>query len=286
VAQRRLSRSVPAPIYRAIRSTWRALRLWLPQSAFERRYDGLPGPVHVEDHMLPDASPDGIAHYRRVGREAYTRIGEALEAVGHGWNDVATFLDFGCGHGRVLRWIRTEQPHIALTAADVNRQAVAFCHRAFGARALALPADPDRIRLDGRWDVIWLGSVLTHIDEARGLDLLGKLASVLEPGGVLVFTTHGELIPERVPEYGDSVGRAAGDIRIALDAGRSFFVPGDAFEGATTFHARDRLRASLERVGLPPVLFRARGWDNHQDVWAVRGSADVGSRAEVEQAGT
>ena len=56
-------------------------------------------------------------------------------------------------------------------------------------------ADPSEIEIEDRFDLIWSGSFFTHIDEARWSRFLPFLASLLAPGGVLVFTTAGPATP-------------------------------------------------------------------------------------------
>ncbi|MEJ7582552.1 MAG: class I SAM-dependent methyltransferase [Acidimicrobiales bacterium] len=43
------------------------------------------------------------------------------------------------------------------------------------------------------YDLIWSGSLLTHLPEEAWDPTLRHLASALAPGGVIVFTTHGRL---------------------------------------------------------------------------------------------
>jgi SAM-dependent methyltransferase len=266
-------RAMPAPVYGVARRLWRWVRPWLPMAPFQRSYPELPGPVHDEDHMLQGTTPRAVAHYRQVGLEACERIEQALAATGRDWASVASLLDYGSGHARVLRWISTRQPHIDATAADVNHQAVRFCSRTFGVRGMKVPADVDRLTLDASWDVIWVGSVFTHLSERDGSVLLQKLRSALRSEGLLLFTTHGELIPERLDEYGDRVRRAARDIEAAFLQDSVFFTPSDPFEGPVTFHSRASVQRMIAESGLRPIAHWPRGWDDHQDVWAVA-SAD------------
>ena len=62
--------------------------------------------------------------------------------------------------------------------------------------------DPDRIELDDAYDLIWCGSLLTHIDTDRWESLLRFFSSHLASSGVLVFTTHGEWAAERLLRNG------------------------------------------------------------------------------------
>jgi 2-polyprenyl-3-methyl-5-hydroxy-6-metoxy-1,4-benzoquinol methylase len=105
-------------------------------------------------------------------------------------------LDFGCGFGRVLRTLKAAFPDADLTACDIREDAVEFCSNTFGATPVVSSQNPQEIELNGPFDVIWSGSVLTHIDSDRWTGFLKLLESVLSPGGVLVFTTKGRYVAE------------------------------------------------------------------------------------------
>jgi SAM-dependent methyltransferase len=265
-------RVLPPAAYRGVRSLWRGARLAVPSSWLSRRYPGVPGAIHDEDYMLVDASPASVEHYVRVGQEPLERMGEALAVMGLEWTSVRTFLDYGSGYGRVLRWLAERHPAIALAAADVNRQAVSFCAREFGARPIVAPLCVRKLCIPGTYDLVWVGSVLTHLPEKDGVELLERLAQRLSARGVLVFSTLGELIHERLPEYGTVAVKAEDEIRLALERGRVCFLEeGEGFY-PITFHPRETLASLLRRAEPPLELIRhfRRGWDDHQDVWAFR----------------
>ena len=77
-------------------------------------------------------------------------------------------LDFPCGHGRVLRYLRAEFPQAEITACDLLRDGVDFCAANFGAIPVYSDPDPSRIGLPrDAFDLIWVGSLFTHFDAAR-----------------------------------------------------------------------------------------------------------------------
>ena len=270
VMHRKLQQAAPQPVYIMVRGTWRRIRPWISPRIMADRFDGITGRVHHEDHMLDTRSSHSLASYRRVGMEAYDRIDAALHAAGRDWHSVRSFLDYGCGYGRVLRWVAGKQTAIPCFAADVNQQAVRFCAFEFHATPYVVEPDVARLTFPQSFDVIWAGSVFTHLSADDGRTLLESLVGALEPGGVLVFTTHGELIPERVAEYGKTVAGRTAQIEQALAAGDVAFLPGDAIYGPVTFHARDAVRALISATPACELLsFVPRGWDDHQDVWSV-----------------
>ena len=52
--------------------------------------------------------------------------------------------------------------------------------------------------MEGRFDLIWCGSLLTHLDREDWSGFLRFFESVLVPGGVLLFTTHGRFAADRL----------------------------------------------------------------------------------------
>jgi SAM-dependent methyltransferase len=146
--------------------------------------------------------------------EFYFSIGEsALDWIRHSMRvanreEFKSILDFGCGHGRVLRHLRAGFPDARLTACDMNQDGVQFCAQTFGARPVHSAEDPDDLRLGDRFDLIWCGSVFTHLDAPVWQRFLEVLGSSLYPGGILVFTTAGRSCYE-VARSGDLYGPPA-----------------------------------------------------------------------------
>jgi SAM-dependent methyltransferase len=128
-------------------------------------------------------------HYFRVGASALQCISLALEAANVG--DPATILDLPCGHGRVMRFLKAAFPAAVLTACDLEPDAVDFCAKTFGAASLYSTEDPRTLELGGPFDLIWCGSLLTHLDETGWMRFLGVFEAALSERGVLLFTTNG-----------------------------------------------------------------------------------------------
>ncbi len=267
------ARLLPARGYDAVRRGWREVRLLLPDALMSRRLPGVPGRVHVEDGMLRDYSPQAIAEYIVSGREPVAHMEAALARAGRSWATVAEYLDYGGGYGRALRWIAAEHPAVHTSIAEVNVQAARFVAREFGSDALVVQPHQVVPHFPRSYDLIWVGSVMTHLDENDGRTLLTALANALGPNGVLVFTTHGHISPEWLPHYGPDTTARADEIAAALVRDRIFFVPGVAGRNyPQTFHAPAAVRALIASVTprLELLSHAPRGWGNHQDVWSCR----------------
>jgi len=131
------------------------------------------------------------AHYFDVGESALHCIEAALFAARRQKTTVNRILDLPCGHGRVLRFLRRAFPTAQLTACDLDRPGVEFCARAFAAHPVMSAVDVAKIPLEGPYDLIWCGSLLTHLPHEKWQAFLKLFQRLLLPGGIVVFTTHG-----------------------------------------------------------------------------------------------
>jgi SAM-dependent methyltransferase len=210
------------------------------------------------------------AHYFGVGASALKALLLALETAGR--PEPRRVLDFGCGFGRVMRALRAAFPGAELLACDVDAGGVAYCVEAFGARAVAGSTDLAAMDPPTEVDLIWCGSVLTHLDADQWPRLLAYFARALSDGGVAVMTTHGRQTAwrmEHVADYGlEPIDRGS-----LLESYRS-----------TGFGYRDQGQPgygisvsspawAVGQVGRVPELrtigYVEAGWDGHQDVLAV-----------------
>ncbi|MGR8932191.1 MAG: class I SAM-dependent methyltransferase [Gammaproteobacteria bacterium] len=110
--------------------------------------------------------------YFNVSISAYHAIQRAIFSAGKNSESIRKILDFGCGHGRVLRVLSAGFPDATVTACDLLEDGVAFCHKTFGARPLKGFEDLNQIQVDEKFDLIWVGSVFTHLPPDRWRDFL------------------------------------------------------------------------------------------------------------------
>jgi SAM-dependent methyltransferase len=114
---------------------------------------------------------------------------------------VNRILDFGCAFGRVLRSLRAAFPEAAVTACDLRRNELEWCQKTLGPNEITVVDsawEPEDVRLDGNFDLIWCGSILTHIGKDRWTRFLKLFESNLAPGGVAVFTVYGRFVAENL----------------------------------------------------------------------------------------
>lgn len=103
-------------------------------------------------------------------------------------------LDLPCGHGRVLRWLRAHYHYANITACDLDRAGVDFCARQFGATPVYSHPDLRELPFTAQFDLIWVGSLVTHLNEERWLRTLDCLVRWTKDCGVIVFSTQGRTV--------------------------------------------------------------------------------------------
>ncbi len=253
----------------------------LPATLLARSYPGVPGRIHVDDLML--RSEGDAQWYVDGGRSAVHNIAESLCAAGRTFTDIGTCLDMACGYGRVTRHLIREIMPYKITACDADHQAVRFCAREFGVRPLLCDRDPRLLLFPDSYDLIWVGSLLTHLAGAAGVELLGVLAAALTPRGVLVFTTQGDSCLRHLDWYGPEFVAAEEAYHQGLVREGVWFAPYRRKRVASaqsptdgtygiTLHTERYINAVLSRLGLALVRFGEREMERHQDVWSAQRS--------------
>lgn len=214
------------------------------------------------------------AHYYKVGLSAIHCIDEALRRAKLTANskDLRTILDLPCGSGRVMRFLVQRFPEAEITACELEPGPVQFCVRAFGAEPAYSSANLDEVSLSRTFDLIWCGSLVTHLNDHGIAALLKLFQRHLTTGGLLTFTTHGDFVHRRIPTQDFAYGLTAEQIdRIGSGYPKTGYgfedYPGEKNYGVS-LTSPDWIRARVRELGgLREVYFKERGWDNHQDVF-------------------
>ncbi|MGH9871110.1 MAG: class I SAM-dependent methyltransferase [Pyrinomonadaceae bacterium] len=278
---RALKRIVPRPFWPYLGATRRWLRTVPPQVQLQKqRLLSDPTLSASERELLIKVSAriyynDGMyhgdgAHYFKVGLSGIACINEALKCAD--LKSPRAILDFPCGSGRVLRFLVQRFPEAEITACELERGPVEFCVRTFGARPAYSSLNLDEVSLDRKFDLIWCGSLVTHLNESGIVALIRLFQRHLAEGSLLIFTTHGDFVPVRIVAREFDYGLTAEQIdRIGIDyplTGYGFEnYPGEKDYGVSLTSPEWVRARAREQGGLREVFFKERGWDNHQDVF-------------------
>jgi SAM-dependent methyltransferase len=176
-------------------------------AALGRRY-GVSGELDPHDHIFwyvyddPSLSDKTQApeFYFESGRQTAAflrdllnepRIKAVLADRTHA-SEPLSILEFASGYGRVTRHFPTILPEANVVACDIHKEAVAFL-RGIGLQACLSSSAPERLDTGRSFDVIFVLSFFTHMPRSTWTRWLWSLANQLTPGGVLIFTAHGEV---------------------------------------------------------------------------------------------
>ncbi|WP_458095237.1 glycosyltransferase [Roseomonas sp. WA12] len=210
-------------------------------------------------------------HYLRVGLSALGIIEAALADA----PPPRTILDLPCGFGRVTRMLRARYPDAAITVCDLDRPGVDFAAATFDARGVYSEPNFRDLHLGGPFDLIWVGSLLTHLPEHQTRQFLDFAARHMGPESRLVVTSHGEYVAERLRSwnYGLSEPAARGLIAQYLMHGYGYRGYDGSPDYGISLAARAWYETQLVGSGLRLQSYQERGWDEHQDVLVIRRAA-------------
>jgi SAM-dependent methyltransferase len=222
--------------------------------------------ISPNDGMFDPEYPEA---YFEVGESALHCVQVSLDAVGK--STVGNILDFPCGHGRVLRALKFAFPAAELTASDIDRDGVDFCSETFGARGIYSDDDPQNVELGSGFDLVWVGSLFTHLPDSRWISFLDFLIERLAPEGLLLFTTHGRWSALQLREDQSPL---AGSRPAQLQMLRGYEATGFGFVGSGDQEAYGtsltKPAAVMQRVeafdDVRLLAYFERGWARHQDV--------------------
>ncbi len=202
-----------------------------------------------------------------TGRQSVADIQAALARVGRTLESHKTILDFGCGCGRILLWVKDLARSSRLYGVDIDRQAIAWLQQHLTEAHLFVgPPLPPWDFPDGFFDLVYCHSVFTHINEAYQDAWLKELRRVTEPGAMLVVSFHGEHAFQGLEQSWWKAGRDPRPERERLEREGLVFMEDDGWGSIfpdfyhSTFHAPwyifqhwsryFRIRAHIERGSL------------------------------------
>lgn len=256
---------LPTPVAQAVRGQAAAHRLRRAKGRARRLSPVFSDAVHPGDEMFDHALP---YQYFDVGWSALKAVEAGLAEAGVA--EVGRILDVPCGHGRVLRMLRARWPGAAVTACDLNREGVDFCVASFAARGVYSANPITDVDAGEDYDLVWVGSLLTHLDSSRWPEMLEWMRDRLRRGGVLVVTTHGSRAFANV-EAGADYGLAGDDLARVVESytatgfGYSPY-PWDRDYGISMSRA-DFVSDTMAKInGLELVSVHQGAWADHHDV--------------------
>jgi SAM-dependent methyltransferase len=271
---------LPAGLHRVLSPVARAIdfnlasRSLLRGSSLTREQKKLVSAVDLRTH--PN---DGM--YRMLRSRHYLGVGlSAIDCIDAVWDGPPPkrVLDLPCGHGRVLRFLKARFPGAEITACEIDGEAADFCGTQFGAEPVYSCEETAKIPINGEFDLIWCGSLLTHLMKQPSVEILRFFHDHLSSDGVCIFTTQGETsanwIDSGLETYG--IPREGRDSLVASFRSSGYGYAnydGQPSYGVSLLTEGEVKVMAAEAGRWHQVLFVSHGWDNHQDVHGFSKSA-------------
>lgn len=226
--------------------------------------------IHPSDNMC---STGRESHYYDVGRDALWNIIQSMMAAGI--YNPSRILDFPSGFGRVTRYIRSAFPNITIDVGDIWDEAVNYTSTEFSANKIKVDREFTKINAQ-KYDVIFCGSLLTHLPEHKGIELLEFFREHLTIGGIMIVTCCGRKnLQHEFSNFNSGVFGSLENLQKLNDeyySGLYAFTnyPGQidygrSFTPISWFHSY-----VANKDDLIISRFSERGWDNNQDVLTLK----------------
>lgn len=229
--------------------------------------------MHPEDDMTHLDWDPNFEHYFHAGRTALDIIFQgmiAAETTEHG-----SVLDMPSGFGRVTRHLTAAFPNSRVYACELYQDRVDFCASAFGVQSLKSKENFDDLHFPEKFDIIWSGSLLTHLPAKLFQKCLNLFSRSLNPNGIAVVTLqgrHSPFIQKHKWKYIDDAAFARAEAGFRATGfgyvdykNRGKFFEQDAF--GVTLSAPSYVMRCLEAdTSIRIAGFMERRWDDCQDV--------------------
>jgi SAM-dependent methyltransferase len=231
--------------------------------------------IAADDDMY---EKDQTEHYFKVGNSALKSIILAMNLADK--ISLQSVLDMPCGYGRVLRYIKAKFPQARLTACDIQPEAVDFCVKTFDAAGVYSCKDFQHLCIKHKFDLIWCGSLLTHLNKASWGSLLNFFYAHLEEGGIVLFSSHGRLSVKWLlhghTEYGLQKEKIPALLRKYKYTGFGYLNYPDNRDYGISIASPSWVLSEVERhFNLKILAYIEAGWDDHQDIVACVRSSNV-----------
>jgi SAM-dependent methyltransferase len=214
--------------------------------------------ISDQDDMLEAGH---LQQYLFVGTSALEIISEAMLLARK--THFETLLDVPCGYGRVTRHLEKFFFDSEIFVSEIDKAKQRFCSSTFEVQEIDLPPDfssePTRC-----FDLIFVGSLLTHLNENLSKKLLHYCIRALSEGGLLIFTTCGR----------HATALSAGQGYVEPKTLHRFLRKGFGYEGSPTYGstrmASSWVLRTLESMPNARVLgHKEQAWAGLQDVFVI-----------------
>jgi SAM-dependent methyltransferase len=154
--------------------------------------------IHPEDFIFQflvenpsfQNTKDAVNYYFSDGRKSAEKFESLVTEYLWIRERPIQLLEFASGFGCVSRHL-VRSPTLHVTACDIHQKAIDFLRKRIGVEAVLSRSQPRDFVLGRKYDVCFALSFLSHVPESAWGSWLHRLYDLVNPGGLLIFTTHG-----------------------------------------------------------------------------------------------
>jgi len=177
--------------------------------------------------------------------------------------------------GRVLRFLKSKFEDANITAAEIDHTALNFCQTEFSVNSIESNIIFGNINFTEKFDLIWCGSLFTHINQKSAIELIQLFHDILIPGGICIFSMHGETsinwIKNKTKTYGLSEDACNELLSSYNDTGYGFANYDNQNGYGISVATKDYIINMANSIGIwDEPIFLECGWDNHHDVYGFK----------------
>jgi SAM-dependent methyltransferase len=208
-----------------------------------------------------------LAWYQLGGLFMSQSISTILRRNGTSIESFKSILDFGCGCGRIIRWLSALRSIAEIWGCDYNPTLVEWCQRNLSrvARFGVNGADPPLPFEGEKFDFVYSYSVFTHLSARRQKPWMRELVRVLRPGGLLLVTVHGRRVAWRSRLSSEQLRQLEDEGLLVLEQEKS------GTNYCAAYHSQGYM-SKQEAIGLELVEYMEGGANDasEQDVYLYR----------------
>lgn len=148
-------------------------------------------PMPPADNIIRVVGDANTARFCMGGASIVQKVRSYLCEMGRDWNAITSILDWGCGAGRISRYLLTES-RAYVFGVDIDGDNVAWCRENLHpGRFEKVPLSPPTQLPSTHFDLVIGTSVMTHLTEDMQFAWLAELQRITKPGAILFLSISG-----------------------------------------------------------------------------------------------
>jgi len=205
--------------------------------------------------------------YLNTGINAFNIINKVVNSAFENSDEVKKVLDFAAGYGRVTRFLTAFYPNKDVWASEIKPNSLEFLSEQFNCKTIQSSYVPEELPNNEKFDIIYVGSLFSHLPEDLFKRWLTVLYELLSPEGKLIISTHDISLLNKTDKNAfifveDSEDQAFTEIDDHIE---------DASVYGTTYVGIQKAKALLSEVGIQENQYHHyfRALSNTQDIFII-----------------